>query len=260
MDKGIAMDYAVGQVARLAGVSVRTLHHYDEIGLVSPGRRTASGYRRYTDDDLQRLQHVLFYRELGFPLEEIAVILDDPATDTLAHLRRQHELLTRRIGRLQAMAAAVEHALEANIVNISLTPEERFEVFGGFRPEDHDEEARRRWGDTDAWRQSRRRMAAMSKADWAVFGAEAARTAEDFARAFTEGAPADGERAMELAERHRAHITRWCYDCSYEIHRGLGDLYVDDPRFAANYEPLAAGLTRYIRDAIHANADRAGGV
>ncbi|MGJ6964812.1 MerR family transcriptional regulator [Streptosporangium sp. G11] len=253
-----AADYAVGQVARIAGVSVRALHHYDEIGLVSPGRRTAAGYRRYTEADLQRLQHVLFYRELGFALEEITAILDDPATDTLTHLRRQHELLTRRIGRLQVMAAAVEHAMEANILNISLTPQERFEIFGDFVPEDHDEEARRRWGHTDAWRQSRARTAAMTKADWTHFTEEAAQTVRDFAEAYLAGLPADGQRAMELAEHHRAHITRWCYDCSYDIHRGLGDMYVADPRFAAVYEAAATGLTAYIRDAIHANADRAG--
>ncbi|GAA3447005.1 MerR family transcriptional regulator [Planomonospora venezuelensis] len=251
------MGYSVGQVARLAGVTVRTLHHYDEIGLMSPGQRTASGYRRYTDADLERLQHVLFYRELGFPLEEIAVILDEPGSDTLTHLKRQHELLNRRIGRLREMAAAVERAMEANTMGISLTPEERFEIFGDFRPEEHEAEAEERWGGTEAFEQSRRRMGKMTKDDWARFAAEAARTTEAFAEAFTGGLPADGERAMELAEEHRAHITRWCYDCTYEIHRGLGDMYVADARFAANYEPHAAGLTQYIRDAIHANADRA---
>ncbi|WP_440102480.1 MerR family transcriptional regulator [Streptosporangium sp. H16] len=255
---GGAPDYAVGQVARIASVSVRTLHHYDEIGLVSPGRRTAAGYRRYTEADLQRLQHVLFYRELGFALEEITAILDDPATDTLAHLRRQHELLTRRIDRLRAMADAVEHAMEANILSIPLTPQERFEIFGGFVPEDHDEEARRRWGAGDAWRQARARTAAMTRADWARFTEEAARTVRDFTEAYLAGLPAGGPRAMELAERHRAHLTRWCYDCSYDLHRGLGDMYIADRRFAAVYEASAAGLTAYIRDAIHANADRAG--
>ncbi|GGT01904.1 HTH-type transcriptional activator TipA [Planobispora rosea] len=252
------MGYSVGQVSRLAGVTVRTLHHYDEIGLLSPGQRTASGYRRYTDSDLERLQHVLFYRELGFPLEEIAVILDDPGTDTLTHLRRQHELLSRRIDRLQEMAAAVERAMEANTMGISLTPEERFEIFGDFRPEEHEAEAEERWGGTEAFEQSRRRTAKMTKDDWKRFTDEAARTTEAFARAFTGGLPADSEVAMDLAEEHRAHLTRWCYDCTYEIHRGLGDMYVADPRFAANYEPLAPGLTQYIRDAIHANAGRAG--
>ncbi|GAA3133760.1 MerR family transcriptional regulator [Planomonospora alba] len=252
------MGYSVGQVARLAGVTVRTLHHYDEIGLLPPGQRTASGYRRYTDADLERLQHVLFYRELGFPLEEIAVILDDPAADALTHLRRQHELLSRRIGRLQEMAAAVEHAMEAHTMGITLTPQERFELFGDFRPEDHEAEAAERWGGTDAFEQSRRRMAAMTKDDWRRFTAEAAETVQAFAEALASGLPADGEHAMDLAERHRQHLTRWCYDCTYDIHRGLGDMYADDPRFAANYEPLAPGLARYIRDAIHANAARAG--
>ncbi|MDP9868380.1 DNA-binding transcriptional MerR regulator [Streptosporangium brasiliense] len=252
-----SMDYSVGQVARLAGVSVRTLHHYDDIGLMPPGRRTAAGYRRYSQADLQRLQHVLFYRELGFPLEEIAVILGESGADTLTHLRRQHELLTRRIGRLRAMAAAVEHAMEAHSMDISLTPEERFTVFGDFVPEKYDAEARERWGGTEPYTQSRRRMAAMTKDDWTRFKAEAAQTVAEFAEALAVGLPADGERAMELAERHRAHITRWCYDCSYDIHRGLADMYVADPRFAAGYEQVAAGLSAYIRQAVHANADRA---
>ena len=88
------MVYPVGRVAGLAGVTVRTLHHYDEIGLLSPSGRTSAGYRRYDDADLERLQQILFYRELGFPLEEIAVIIDDPGRARREHLRRQHELLT----------------------------------------------------------------------------------------------------------------------------------------------------------------------
>src|SRR6266571_6447941 len=95
--RGGAMSYSVGQVARLAAVSVRTLHHYHEIGLLTPSGQTPAGYRQYSADDLERLQRVLFYRELGFALDEIVTILDDPAIDAAAHLRRQRELLTRRI-------------------------------------------------------------------------------------------------------------------------------------------------------------------
>src|SRR5689334_11795449 len=97
------MSYSVGQVARLAGVSIRTLRHYDELKLLSPGRRTAAGYRQYDEADLERLQQILFYRELGFPLEEIAAILADPCADAGSHLRRQHELLTARLDRLRGM-------------------------------------------------------------------------------------------------------------------------------------------------------------
>ncbi|MCG5213563.1 MerR family transcriptional regulator [Streptosporangium sp. KLBMP 9127] len=252
------MGFSVGQVSRMAGVTVRTLHHYDEIGLLTPGDRTRAGYRRYSAADVERLQHVLFYRELGFALDEIAAILADPGADRMSHLRRQHALLSGRADRLLAMVAAVETAMEAHMTGIELTAQERLEVFGGFRPEDHEQEAAERWGGTEAYAQSQRRMAKMTKDDWERFKQEAAQTVEGFTAAFTAGEPADGQRAMDLAEEHRAHITRWCYDCTYEIHRGLGDMYVADPRFSGNYEPHAEGLTPYIRDAIHANAARAG--
>ncbi|MBM0258883.1 MerR family transcriptional regulator [Micromonospora sp. 4G55] len=248
------MAYTVGQVAKAARVTVRTLHHYDEIGLLSPSGRTAAGYRRYDDADLERLQHIRFYRELGFPLEEIAAILDDPAADPAAHLRRQHELLSGRIGKLQEMVTAIELAMEARRMNINLTPEERFEVFGDFDPDAHAEEAEQRWGGTDAYRESNRRVARYSKEDWLRNKAEN----EDWGRRFVEvmasGAAADSPEAMALAEEHRQLISRWFYDCSYEIHTGLADMYLADPRFTAHYEAIAPGMAAYLNEAIHANA------
>src|SRR5919202_1465433 len=119
--------YTVGRVAALSGVTIRTLHHYDEIGLLSPGGRSAAGYRLYAESDVERLQQILFYKELGFDLEEIATILDDPGTDALGHLRRQRALLTERIGRLSAMVEAIDYEMEARIMDIRLTPEERLE-------------------------------------------------------------------------------------------------------------------------------------
>jgi Predicted transcriptional regulators len=250
--------YSVGQVARLAGITVRTLHHYDEIGLLSPGERTAAGYRRYTEADLDRLQQVLFYRELGFPLEEIAAILDEPGTDPLTHLRRQRELLSRKVGRLQQMVAAVEKAMEAYMSGVSLTPEERFEVFGDFKPEEYAEEAERLWGGSEEFATSRRRTASYGKQDWQRIRAEADEVLNGFAALYGAGDPADAREAMDLAERHRRHISTWFYECTYEIHKGLADLYVADERFAADFERVAPGLTAYVRDAIHANAARAG--
>ncbi|MBQ0896954.1 MerR family transcriptional regulator [Micromonospora purpureochromogenes] len=248
------MAYTVGQVAKAARVTVRTLHHYDEIGLLSPSGRTAAGYRRYDDADLERLQHIRFYRELGFPLEEIAAILDDPTADPAAHLRRQHELLSGRIGKLQEMVTAIELAMEARRMNINLTPEERFEVFGDFDPDAHAEEAEQRWGGTDAYRESNRRAARYSKEDWLRNKAEN----EDWGRRFVElmasGAAADSPEAMALAEEHRQLIGRWFYDCSYEIHTGLADMYLADPRFTAHYEAIAPGMAAYLNEAIHANA------
>src|SRR5688572_3544860 len=146
------MSHTVGKVARLAGVTVRTLHHYDEIGLLSPGDRSGSGYRRYDDADLERLQQIMYYRELGFPLEEIAEIINDPASDPASHLRRQHELISDRVAKLQKMLNAIEFAMEASKVGINLTPEERFEVFGDFNPDDYAEEVQEKWGDSDAYK------------------------------------------------------------------------------------------------------------
>ncbi|MGC4786760.1 MerR family transcriptional regulator [Micromonospora sp. DT178] len=248
------MAHTVGQVAKAAGVTVRTLHHYDEIGLLSPGGRSGAGYRRYDDADLERLQHIRYYRELGFPLEEIAAILDDPASDPAAHLRRQHELLTVRIRRLQEMVTAIEFAMEASRLNIGLTPQERFEVFGDFDPDAHAEEAERRWGGSEAYRESNRRVSRYTKDDWLRNRAENEDWGRRFAEVMSAGAPADSPAAMDLAEEHRQLISRWFYECSYEIHTGLADMYVADERFTAYFERIRPGMAAYLGEAIHANA------
>lgn len=252
-----SVGYSVGEVSRFAKVTVRTLHHYDEIGLLSPSGRTAAGYRRYSDADLDRLQLIRYYRELDFPLEEIAAIIDDPDADPAEHLRRQHGLLTERIERLRAMVSAIEHAMTARTMGISLTPEERFEVFGDHDPERYADEARERWGDTPAYRQSRERAGRYRKADWLLIKAEAAEITDGLVAAMRAGEPADSRSAMDCAERHRQHIGRWFYDCDYEIHCGLAAMYLADARFTATYETIAAGLARYVHDAIMANARRA---
>ena len=128
----------VGQVAAAAGVSVRTLHHWDAVGLLVPSGRTAAGYRVYAPADLERLQQVLTYRELGFSLDDVRRLLDDPAVDALDHLRRQQELLADRIARLQSVAALVSRAVEARSMGIELDPHELREVFGEHDPTEHD--------------------------------------------------------------------------------------------------------------------------
>ncbi|MFD3478986.1 MerR family transcriptional regulator [Streptomyces sp. NPDC058695] len=250
------MSYSVGQVAGFAGVTVRTLHHYDEIGLLAPVGRSHAGHRRYSDADLDRLQQILFYRELGFPLDEVAALLDDPDADPRAHLRRQHELLTARIGELQKMAEAVEHAMEAREMGINLTPEEKFEVFGDKDPERYAQEAEERWGGTDTYAESQRRAARYTKDDWKRMQAEVADWGERYDALMAAGEPATGERAMDMAEEHRQHITKWFYECGFEIHCGLGEMYVADERFKEFYESMRPGLAEHLRDAILANAVR----
>jgi MerR family transcriptional regulator, thiopeptide resistance regulator len=184
--------YTVGEVARLARISVRTLHHYDGIGLLAPSARSAGGYRLYSETDLDRLRRVLFYRELEFGLDQIAEILADAATGTDDHLRRQHRLLRERRARDEALLRAIEKEMEARAMGISLTPEEQFEIFGTDKLGEVTEEARRRWGNTAAWRESQRRSAAYAKDDWIAIKAEADASINGFAEAIQSGEPATG--------------------------------------------------------------------
>ncbi|MFL6094192.1 MAG: MerR family transcriptional regulator [Blastococcus sp.] len=248
----------VGELAALAGVTVRTLHHYDRIGLLSPSGRTAAGYRQYSPDDLDRLHQVLLYRELGFPLDEVATLLDDPSADPEAHLRRQYRLLRDRLERTSAMVAAVEKEMEARAMGINLTPEERFEVFGEHDPAQHEAEAEERWGETEAYRESQRRTRGYSKEDWLRITAEGADIEARFAAALRSGVVPDSAEAMDIAEEHRRQITRNFYDCPPEMHAGLGRMYVEDERFTAHYEQIAPGLAQYVSAAVQANAARQG--
>jgi DNA-binding transcriptional MerR regulator len=247
----------VGQVAEDFGVTVRTLHHYDEIGLVRPSGRTTAGYRLYDEQDLTRLQNVVVYRRLGFALDDVAGLLDGEPADVEGHLRRQRAALLTRLDELAELVTAIDRALEAEMTGSPLTPAEQRELFGESF-EDHAVEAEQRWGDTDAWRESQRRTATYSKADWEAIRAEGRAVDEAFAAAFRSGVPATDQRAMDAAEAHRQHIDRRYYAVSYAMHRGLGDMYVADERFTATYDGVEPGLAGYVRDAIRANADRHG--
>ena len=248
----------VGDAAALAGVSVRTLHHYHRIGLVVPSGRSAAGYRLYTLADLKRLQQVMYYRALGFGLAGIARLLADPAEDAGDHLRRQHRLLRQQIHDRRQMLAAIEKELEARQMGIALTPQEQFEIFGTSKhSEEWAGEAQQRWSGTGPYQESQRRSAAYTKEDWVAIRDEAAAIGRDFAAAMAAGEPAAGARAMDVAERHRQHISQWFYDCGPEMHRGLAEMYVTDQRFTKTYEDIAPGLARYVHDAVTANATRA---
>ena len=246
----------VGQLADLVGTTVRTLHHYDRIGLLVPSERTTSGYRLYTEEDVVRLRNVVVYRRLGFSLEETARLLDDPGADVLDHLRRQRAAVTCRVGELRELVNAIDRALEAEMTGVRLTREEQKEMFGDGFSEEYAREAEARWGDSDAWRQSQARASRYSKEDWVEIKAESEAINAAFVAAMTAGLPATSQQAMDAAEAAREQIHRRFYDLTPEFHRNLGDLYVTDPRFTRTYEDVAPGLAQYVRDAIHANADR----
>ncbi|MFF7091971.1 MerR family transcriptional regulator [Streptomyces rubradiris] len=254
------MGYSVGQVAAFAGVTVRTLHHYDRTGLLSPGERSPAGYRRYGDADLARLQQILFYRELGFPLDEIAAILRDPHADALGHLRERQRRLREEIARLERLATVAEQAIAVQRTGVRLSPEERFEVFGEISFDlSYATEAQLKWRDSAAYREAMTRAAGHSKEDWRRLMAEAAAWRAGLLAAFDAGEPADGERAMDLAEEHRRHLARWFTPCPPDTHRRVADDLAADPRAFALLVPPSQqrpGLAAYVSKAIHANAAR----
>ncbi|MDQ6815888.1 MAG: MerR family transcriptional regulator [Actinomycetota bacterium] len=242
----------VGEVSELAGVSVRALHHYDEVGLLSPSGRSDAGYRLYSHADLSRLQEILVWRQLGLSLAEIRAVLDE-ACDRVHVLRRQRELVGREVERLSGVAMALDAAIATE--ESGVRPEEET-MFEGLDHSEFEDEARERWGDTAAYRESARRTAAYGAHDWDAIQAEAQEIVAEFADLMRAGERASGEPAVALAERHRRHIARWFYPCLPDQHRALGEMYVADQRFARKYDSVADGLAAFVRDAIAASADK----
>jgi DNA-binding transcriptional MerR regulator len=243
----------VGAVAALTGVSVRTLHHYDHIGLVVPSVRTPAGYRGYTDADIERLHLVLVYRSVGIPLDEIRALLDDPNADVVEHLRRQHQLLLEQADRLQHTIKAVEELMNAHRSGIQLTAQEQVEIFGTTAfSEEYAMEAEERWGDTDAWKQSQQRVSQLSKDDWIAIKAEGDALLEALAQAKRDGVKPGSDAANALAARHRASIERF-YDCGDEMHRNLVQMYLADERFTRYYDDIEPGLAQFVHDIVLAS-------
>ncbi|HSH45067.1 MAG TPA: MerR family transcriptional regulator [Longimicrobiales bacterium] len=258
--------WKVSEVAERARVTVRTLHHYDEINLLVPSRRTDSGYRLYTESDLERLYRILLYRELGFSLEGIARVLDDPAHDPMAALRAQRALLMEKRRRTDAVIDAVDRTLETMERGEPMSREEIMSGFDAFanapaevrsQQAEHATEVRERWGETDAYRESMRRARGFTKADWAAIQQEASDAEKHMAELLAAGADPEGAEAMAGAESLREHISRWFYSCSHRMHAGLADMYESDPRFTAYYDQRAEGLAAFVATAIRANAIRA---
>jgi DNA-binding transcriptional MerR regulator len=247
--------YQVKDVARIAGVSIRTLHHYDSIGLLVPGARTDAGYRLYTDADLLRLQQILIGRELGLSLEEIRRSLDDPRFDRKAALLDQKKRLRERVQQAEAMIRAVEAALTA-LAGGREGELKMEDLFEGFNAAEHEEEARRQWGSTDAFAESERRTRRYSREDWKALRTEQAAIYGDALAAMSAGrSPSDAD-VMDVAERHRLTIDRWFYPCSHAMHRGLAAMYETDDRFRQSIDKHGEGLTTFLAEAIRANAAR----
>lgn len=248
------MQYTVSEAAALVGVSARVLRHYDEIGLLQPSERSDAGYRLYSETDVQLLQRVVAYRDMGMGLEDIRNIINADSGDALEVLEQQEAVLQAALTRVTNQLDAVSKTRKARKMGINLNPDEMQEVFGEHDPTEYQEEAEQRWGETDAYKESNRRVAQYSKADWERHAVELEEIESGFAAAMLAGLSAESDAAKASAERHRLQIDTWFYPCSHEMQSALAEMYIADARFAKHYNDRAEGLAQYVRDAIIANA------
>ena len=246
----------VGEIALLTGVTVRTLHHYDEIGLVRPDRHSDNGYRLYGSREIERLQEVLLFRELGLGLEEIRQIVSDSGYQRLTALERHRRMIESKANHLLGMIDAIDATIAAERNGTTMTNKDMLGVFGDFNPDDFEDEAKEAWGDTDAYRESAQRTARYTKQDWEQMKREDAEINSALAALMESGTLADSPEAMDLAERHRSHLSKWFYECTPEIHAGLGQVYIADSRFTENIDRTTPGLAAYLSAAIASNCDR----
>ncbi len=251
------MSYQIGEVAKLAKVSIRTLHHYDEIGLLVPSLRSTAGYRFYSSEDLHKLQVIRFYRTLEFTLSDINTLLSASDFDREAILLQQRELLRARASELDCALALMENTLAAlrDPQENPMSNQAMFEVFPDL-DEAVQKEAEQRWGNTEGWKQSAQRASKYSKADWLRMKQEMASTYTEAERVFTTGAKPDSREAMACAEADRLMIQRWFYDCSLQMHAKVKEGTSQDPRFIANIDRNCAGLAAWLHLASVANAKR----
>lgn len=246
------MAFTVGDLARLTGVTVRTLHHYDEIGLCRPSGRSQAGYRLYSDTDVVRLQQILLFRELGLPLDEISAVLDDDARRDEA-LRQHRTVLVTKRARLDAMVSAVDAALAHLEKGHPMQPDDVTKMFDGFDHSQHEDEVKARWGTTEAYAESARRTKSYGKAEWEQIKTDWNAIYAALANHMRANTSVSAPAVQALVEQHRAHIDRWFYACSIEMHKGLGAMYVADSRFAENLDKHGAGFAQYLSDAIAAS-------
>ncbi|MCR9160712.1 MAG: MerR family transcriptional regulator [Nannocystaceae bacterium] len=240
----------VADVAKLSGVTIRALHHYDEIGLLSP-TRGSGGYRRYSEADVLRLQQILIYRALGLPLQRIKAVMDDPDFDVVAALQEQRTQLEARAAETSRMLESLDRALTRLRGNTAL---DLSALFDGFDPALYEEEAEQRWGSTAAYAESKRRTSQYTRETWARINAEADAIGERVAKAIEAGVSPTSEAGKALAEAKRLHVDRYYYPCGRRMFQEVASLYTDDPRFRQNLDRFGAGAAAFLRRAAAANA------
>ncbi|MDF2543179.1 MAG: MerR family transcriptional regulator [Herbinix sp.] len=246
------MEYTVQKLGKLAGISTRTLRYYDEIGILKPARINSSGYRIYGQDEVDRLQQILFYRELGVNLESIKEIITAPSFDSRLALNEHRIKLLERRQQLDLLIANVEKTIALTEGRIKMSDKEKFEGFKKNLIDENEKkygkEIREKYGD-DTVNESNRKMLNMTKEQYEEFEKLSNEVNETLEAAFLTGDPA-GELAQKAAKLHHKWLTYSWGSYSKEAHAGLAQMYVDDERFTAYYDKNHKGVAEFLRDAI----------
>ncbi len=232
----------IKEFAEFTGVSVRTLHYYDEIGLLVPAQIDCfTGYRYYDEKSLLRMQEILFYRELDFSLKSIREILSSPNYDKNKALNEQKHLLTLKKERLERLISAIDGVVKGENV---------MKAFDNSEFEKHKAEAKEKWGATPAFKEYAERTKNYSKQRWNDIGEGMERIMAEFAVCMRNGETPNSAEAQNLVKMLQNYITENCYLCTNEILAGLGQMYVEDERFKNNIDKHADGTAEFIRVAV----------
>lgn len=245
--------WLVKEVAKLCGVSVRLLHHWDYVGLVSPSSRLPNGYRLYSSQDVKRIQQALLYRETGMSLEKIKELLDSSESEE-KHLRLQLELLEGVSAQLQRKINAVHQMLEDHMKGKTLTIEEKAALMGKDWLPEWEAEAKEKWGATDDWKETQSNLSKMTDKDWQAHREAMQAIEEKMSKLHTEGILPDSEQALALIEEYRKICSEHHFEITHSKHVLLGRMYVSDSRFKDYYEKYSTGFAQWVRAAIEANA------
>ncbi len=238
------MPYTVNKLAKIAGVSVRTLHYYDEVGLLKPSAIQKNGYRVYEEPELLLLQQILFFRELEFSVQEIKRILSSSTFDLRQALRDHRALIELKKKRLSGLIKTIDTTLKKLDQDTPMDDQdmkELYETFGEDTMKQYADEVKQRWGDTDAYKQSMERYSKTTKADLEKYKHDSDVFMKKVAVTMDKGATSPEFQAL-IAE-HFKSLSTW-YEPNFEMYRGLAKMYVDDPRFTAYYENYRSGLAK----------------
>lgn len=231
----------------MSGTSVRTLHYYDEIGLLKPSNVKENGYRYYEEKELIILQQILFFRELQFPLEDIRAIIRAPGFRALEALQEHKKLLELKRKKLRGLIQTIDTTINRLKGGETMNGNDLFDSFGDDEMKQYQEEVKQRWGNTDAYKQSLERTKHWTKEDYERIKKEGTVFTKRLADAM--GTDVANKEVQDLVAQHHKGIETF-YDCSYEMYRKLGELYVSDKRFTAYYDTFRPGLAAWLKEAI----------